>query len=240
MGGRTNGRLRGKVLRRVLSVSVLGIGGSLIILVLSDVGCRSRRPEVYDKIEQLLPKDEDFAFKAPDGWGPNLLEKARIVEKPVGEKAASVAKIVDGRPSSSWTSTGYGHKPVFIFGLGQTVELNRLVIYNRHTNALGTGGGNNAARELVISSSTGSPGDTFVVVAEAILPSPRAHCVEHGDKRICFFIDNTEPTILEFEKGKTRLLRIQLLSAYWSPIAEDTWPERLSYALSEVMAFSVK
>jgi len=145
---------------------------------------------------------------------------------------------VDGRPATSWTSAGYGYLPEFTFDLGRTVEFNRLVIFNRHTDARGTGGGNNAAEELAIFGSIQATADSFFTISEVTLPGPQGHCIEYEDGRVCFFIDSTDPTIIELPRTRSRFLRIKILSAYWSHSAESEWFSELSYALSEVMVFS--
>ncbi|MFQ5905213.1 MAG: discoidin domain-containing protein [bacterium] len=185
----------------------------------------------------MLPGEADFEFKVPEGWGSNLLKGAALVEATAPEPQDEIAKIVDNRPATTWTSGRYGHRPAFTFDLGRTVEFNRLVFFNRHTDARGTGGGNNAAKHLAISGATADEADTFFTISEVTLPGPRAHCMEHEGRRACFFIDSTEPLVAEVGNIRARLLKVQILSAYWSPLAESTWPSELSYALSEVMVF---
>lgn len=208
-----------------------------VLLTLICCGCASRTPSLSQKISSIMPKDADFSFRAHEGWSTNLLKGVRLAETTAQDAAHEITKIMDGEPSTTWTGKGYGHKPEFTFDLGRTIEFNRLVIFNRHTDARGIGGGNNAARDLVISGSIPDQTDTFFVVCETTLPGPRAQCIEHEGRRACFFIDNTEPVVIKLPKTRVRLLRIQILSAYWTSSAESNWPSELSYALSEVMVF---
>ncbi len=186
----------------------------------------------------MLPKDSDFRFDVPDGWGDNLLEGAKVLDSNARESRSEIGKIVDGDPASSWTGRGNNLKrPWFTFDLGREVEFNTLVVFNRHTDQRGTGGGNNAAKELVVSVSEGSAPDSFLAIAQAVLPGPRAQCLQDDGKHVCFFIDNTEPTIIKVPTVSARFLRVEIASAYWSPAAEKNWPGALSNALSEVMIF---
>jgi len=211
-----------------------------LLLLATAPGCAPRGPSLPKDIADTLPKEEDFEFRAPEGWGINLLKDARLVSTTAEGGINQISRMVDGKPATSWAGKGYGHRPQFTLDFGREVEFNRLVIYNRHTDMRGTGGGNNAAKDLVISASVGSSPDSFALLSETTLPGPRAQCAPVEDKHVCFYVDNTDPTIIILPRVKSRFIRIQIASAYWLPPAETQWPTELSYALSEVMAFMAR
>jgi hypothetical protein len=209
----------------------------LLAFLAACCGCASHAPALSSAIAEMLPKDSDFRFEVPEGWGHNLLKGALVLETNAGEGKSEVGRIVDGDPASSWTGRGGEKKPWFVFDFGREVEFNTLVVFNRHTDQRGTGGGNNAARELVVSAAEESSPDSFQTVVRATLPGPRAQCVEGDGKHVCFFIDNTDPTIIEVPVVSARLLKVEIASSHWLPAAEKSWPGELSSALSEVMVF---
>ena len=97
-------------------------GAAFLILLASAPGCAHRGSGLPKDIVDMLPKEEDFKFDAPRGWGRNLLKSARLSETTAEKGVEDMSRIVDGNPATSWTGKGYGHRPQFTFDLGTEVE----------------------------------------------------------------------------------------------------------------------
>ncbi|MBN2430245.1 MAG: hypothetical protein JXQ27_02160 [Acidobacteria bacterium] len=191
--------------------------------------------DIHRRIAELRPDEADFAFTAPLEWGANLVAGAHIVAVSPGEDPVDAGLLADGSAWTTWQSRACAPPPEILLDLGRTVTIARLVFFNRHTDARGTGGGNNAARHVELAVATESAAGPFRVVDTFELAGPRPHCIPMGQGQLCFFIDRTEPSMFKIELEAARYVRLRLLSAYWEADIPADW--RSSVALSELMLF---
>jgi hypothetical protein len=192
--------------------------------------------EILRKIHAMTPKDSDFKFTAPQGWGQNLMESATVELVSKGESIERAKLIIDGQPATTWTSSRYSPSPVITFDLQRTSVFNRIVVFNRYTEARGTGGGNNAVHDLEIRVSRTSRLKDMRVLKSLQLQGPRSACIKKGAGQVCFFIDNTEPQVFETPLTQARLVQIIPRTAFWGEDAPKEW--KSSVAISEVMLFN--
>lgn len=144
--------------------------------------------------------------------------------------------MIDGDPATTWASSNYKPAPVITFDLQRVAAFNRTVVFNRYTEARGTGGGNNAVRELEIRVSPTNKREDLRVLKTLELIGPRSACIKKGAGQICFFIDNTEPQVFEMPETQARLVEIVPKTAFWEETAREEW--KSSVAVSEVMLFN--
>ncbi len=192
--------------------------------------------EIEKKIIALTPTDADFKFEAPAAWGANRMQSASIVNTNEGESLQAAKLIIDGEPATTWVSAKYTPRPTITIDLKQETAFNRIVVFNRHTTSRGTGGGNNAARELVVRVSPTNDRKDLRLLKTFELSSPKAVCLKKGAGQICFFIDNTKPEVFEVAKTKARLIEATVQSAHWADGALEEW--KSSCSMSEMMLFS--
>ncbi len=192
--------------------------------------------EIMAQIKSLSPKDEDFRFNPPAGWSENLLKEAKIVAASEGESVDSLRKIIDGSGATLWKSNRYTPSPEVLIDLTRPVQFNRLVIFNRFSESRGTGGGNNATRELQVWVSPDSNVNHLKKLATFTLSGPNPVCFKLKNKgQVCVFIDNKEPDIIETTPTTARLVKLVFKSAYWGEVALEEW--KTSVALGEFMMF---
>jgi hypothetical protein len=192
--------------------------------------------DVYKKIAAMMPKDSDFKFIAPPGWGENLMQSAIIQSVSKGESAEKVKRMIDGQPATTWASSNYKPSPVITFDLQKVAVFNRVVVFNRYTESRGSAGGNNAVRELEIRISPTDKREDMRMLKTLELVGPRSACIKMGEGQICFFIDNTEPQIFEMPETQARLVEVVPKTAFWGEEAPEEW--KSSVAVSEVMLFN--
>ena len=192
--------------------------------------------EIVKKIHELRPKKSDLRFETPDGWSSNIMNDAKLISISDGETIDSVKKIIDGLPSTTWESNTYKPDMEIIIDLNSERQFNKLVVYNLFTDAQGTGGGNNATKQLAIFTSQKKDGHTFTLLDELELPGPRAVCFKRiGGGSMCTFIDEKEPEIFDLKEAKARYIKIRFKSAHWTDLAINK--AGLSYALSEILLY---
>ena len=194
--------------------------------------------EVIEKIKRLTPKPEEFHFLPPTSWGHNLVTGATIFSVSNGESIDSARKLIDGVPYSTWHSNSYDPLPVVVVDLGREVTFNRIVIFNRNTDARGTAGGNNATSLLRISTSLANPSNPDTL-GTFPLTGPNAVCFKvKGSGQVCTFLDDPRPNIISARPTKARFLQVSFLKAFWGDEALEEW--KTSIALSEIMLFYAK
>lgn len=220
----------------------------LSITFLSD-GCKNSKDqnkdiglemnEIMSRIKSITPKDKDFKFEAPSNWSENLLDDAVILETSKGENIVNVNKIIDGLPATTWQSNIYNPKPEVLIDLRKVIKFNRIIIFNRFTDSRGTGGGNNAAKELQVLTSKDNNTNSLKSVGTFTLSGPKAVCFKKkGKGQVCVFIDNKDPNIIEIEETEGRLIKLIFNAAFWGDAALEEW--KTSVALSEIMLFQAK
>lgn len=209
----------------------------LIIVVSWPIAADQVEDDLNAKIAALMPKEGDFVFKAPMDWGDNLMKSARIIALDEGEDAAEAEKIRDGNPWTVWQSKRHDPAPVVLCDLGSTRAFNRLLVFNRHSEARGTGWGNNAVREIEVQVKTGDDEGEFCSMGVFPLIGPKGTCVEKQGGRICFFVDSTKPNQIELPPTRARFVRFILKASFWDKDMPDQY--RTSMALSELMLFQV-
>jgi hypothetical protein len=175
--------------------------------------------EIGKKIVAMMPKDSDFKFLPPQGWGDNLMKSATILSVSKGESVQKAKLIIDEQPATTWTSSNYKPAPVITFDLHRVAVFNRIVVFNRYTDARGTAGGNNAVHELEIRVSPTAKREDMRVLKTLKLLGPRSACIKKGAGQFCFFIDNTEPQVFETSLTPARLVEIVPKTAFWGEAA---------------------
>jgi hypothetical protein len=197
------------------------------------------REEISKRISELPPADEDFKFEIPSGWTTNLMNNSQILMISHGESIDSAKKIIDGLPSTTWTSNTYKKDMEIVIDLGAEKMFNRLVIFNLHTEERGTGGGNNATKALRVYISKINDADYFILLNEFILSGPNAICFKvTGGGQICSFVDRKEPNIFTLKEVRARFIKLLLQKAYWNEFVPNPW--KSYFSLSEVMLFFAK
>ena len=192
--------------------------------------------EIAKKIAAMMPKDSDFKFIAPQGWGENLLKSATILSVSKGESAEKAKLMIHGQPATTWTSSNYEPSPMVTFDLHRVAVFNRIVAFNRYTDMRGTAGGNNAVHDMEIRVSPTAKREDMRVLKTLHLLGPRSLCIKKGAGQICFFIDNTQPQIFETPLTQARLVEVVAKTAFWGEAARVVW--KSSVAVSEVMLFN--
>ncbi|MGB7623727.1 MAG: discoidin domain-containing protein [Terriglobia bacterium] len=192
--------------------------------------------EIYKKIAAMMPKDSDFKFIAPRGWGENLMKSAAIQSVSKGESVEKAKLMIDGQPATTWASSNYKPAPVITIDLQTVAVFNRIVVFNRYTDMRGSGGGNNSVHELEIRVSLTGNREDMRVLKTLELVGPKEACIKKGAGQICFFIDNTEPQVFEMPETQARLVEIVPKTAFWGEAAQEEW--KSSVAVSEVMLFN--
>lgn len=191
--------------------------------------------ELKQKLEKVMPKDEDFRFTAPQNWSAELLQHTEIVGISSGEKMDEIRRLLDRKPWTTWKSRTYSPSPELIFDLGQPQAFNRLVIFNRHSDALGTAWGNDALKEIEIRVADSKNEDRYRSLGTFSLTGPMGTCIKKGSGQICFFVDNTEPNIVKLPMTRARFVKFIFKTAFWADNMPDKY--RNSISLSELMLF---
>lgn len=190
--------------------------------------------DILARIAELRPKAEDFRFIPPAGWSKNLCAGSSIVSaRPESTKTGSEA-LVDGDGYSAWVAPLKDGVPEAVIDLGSIVTFDRIVLFARHTDNRGTGGGNNAVRRIAVAVSVTFDGPwQEVETGEVEGPSPM--CFKTGDGQVCTYIDRAEPAVFEITPVWARFVRVSLLEAHWEADVPDDW--KSSVAISEFMLF---
>jgi hypothetical protein len=191
--------------------------------------------EIIARIKTLEPRSTDFVYTHPAGWSANLAAAAAVVGVLPGDAAKAAAAAIDGDDYSAWVAPLGESAPELTIDMGAPRSFDRLVVFARHTDARGTGGGNNALRKLGISVSSDTR-EPFQELGEYAIDGPAGMCLKRiGGGQVCFFVDRKEPTILALPRATGRFLRLRLLEAHWGEYALAEW--RTSVAVSEFMVF---
>jgi len=212
---------------------------SAICCAFSSLACNQTselsREEIFEKLAELDPQESDLVFDVPEGWSNNLLADARVIYVTDGENIDSANKAIDGLPLTIWKSNNYQVNTEIIFDLQVQRQFNKLVVYNLHTDARGSGGGNNALKQFQLFISNESNEKSFVPIGEFTLTAPKEVCFsQKGGGHICAFINNKKPDVFDLDEINASTIKIVLQSAYWKEAARDEWK---SFALSEIMLF---
>lgn len=193
--------------------------------------------ELDSAFPRLNPDSSDFVFEPPESWGENLASLADVFVDSAAYQPG-IEALTDGDPWTAWSSKPGIEKPVIELSFEQPVEFNRLVLFNRHTYAWGTGGGNNAAKHARLHVDQVGP-DAKAYIRELDLTCPAFTCVERasGTGRFCFFVRNPEPDIFELPLLKSRFLTLEVTETCVRSIARGEHADEVNCALSEVMMF---
>lgn len=190
--------------------------------------------EIEARIVQLRPKAGDFRFIPPAGWSKNLCAGSSIVSvQPDSARPGSEA-LVDGDGYKSWVAPLSDSIPEAVIDLGSTVQFDHIVVFARHTDNRGTGGGNNAVRRIGVAVSDSFDGSWQEVETGEVI-GPTSMCFKIAGGQICTFIDRAEPTVIPIKPVRARAVRLRLLEAHWEADAPDEW--KTSVAVSEFMLF---
>jgi hypothetical protein len=193
--------------------------------------------EIHARMIELRPKPEDFHFVHPAGWSQNLCAGSTIISVlPDSAKHGSEA-LIDGDGYKSWVAPLTGTVPEAVIDLGHSLLFDRIVVFARHTDNRGTGGGNNSVRRLGVAVSESSVGPwQEVETGEVEGPSPM--CFKTAGGQVCTYIDRAEPTVFEITPVQGRFVQVRLLEAHWEADVPDDW--KSSVAISEFMLFKSK
>lgn len=183
--------------------------------------------EVDARIDQLRPKAEDFVFVPPAGWSGNLCAGCKIVSVSPKSAINGSEALVDSNGYNAWTAPVGEGVPETVLDLGSAVVFDRIVVFVRHTESRGTGGGNNAVRRIGVSVS-GSAEGPWKDIETGEIEGPVPMCFKTAEGQVCTFIDNTEPTILEISPVEARFVRLRLLEAHWLSYAMEEWKTSVS------------
>jgi len=185
------------------------------------------------------PDSADYKFIPPGNWGKNLSLKAKVYCDD-GSRDEELRKLVDNEPYTAWTAKK-AH-PSIVFKFEKPIEFNRIVIFNRYTDAWGTGGGCNSVKKIEISAYL-SDKKPPVFIDTFNLTAPRAICFKLvGKGQICTFIPNKNPDIFEIPKTKALLIKFSILESYYKQETLKGLKLRNppTTALSEIMLFNTK
>ncbi len=178
-------------------------------------------------IDSIFPDSTTYRFLPPPDWGVNLTTTA-LSSSADARSATGLERLTDGDGFTAWTSAPGDTRAVLIFNWEKPVTFNRLVVFNRYTDAKGTAGGCNAVKTLVLE----VPGaDTPLFRQELNLLEPSGVCFPtiDGKHQVCFFIPANQPAIL--------ILRVK--HTCFNELAWEYWADELTCALSEIMLFFV-
>lgn len=190
--------------------------------------------EIEARITELRPKAEDFLFVPPAGWSGNLCKGCSIVSVfPKSAEKGSEA-LVDGNGYTAWAAPSGEGIPEAVLDLGSVVSFDRIVVFARHTDSRGTGGGNNAVRRIGLALSESYEGPWQEVETGGV-EGPVPTCFKTAEGQVCTFIDRAEPTIFEISPVRARFVKLRLLEAHWESYARDEW--KTSVAISGFMLF---
>ncbi|UCG42931.1 MAG: hypothetical protein JSU73_13915 [candidate division WOR-3 bacterium] len=222
-----------KLLPLLLLPFLLVAGEPVLVLLDGDT------VELDSALARLCPDSSDFVFEPPESWGENLALSASVTVDSAAYQPG-IEALTDGDPWTAWSSKPGIEKPVIELSFEQPVEFNRLVIFNRHTHAWGTAGGNNAARRIRLQVDP-SAEDSEAYVREIELTGPVPLCLRQasGVGQVCFFIQDTSHDVFELPDLESRHLTLEVTGTSVQDIGRETWPEQVNCALSEVMLFYV-
>ncbi len=190
--------------------------------------------QIEAKIAELRPKAEEFLFVPPAGWSGNICTGSSIVSvQPESAKQGSEA-LIDGNGYAAWDAPLKDGAPEAIIDLGSIVSFDRIVVFARHTDNRGTGGGNNAVRRIGLAVSEFYEGP-WQEVETGEVEGPAPTCFKTTEGQVCTFIDRAEPTIFEISPVLARFVRLSLLEAHWGSYARDEW--KTSVSISGFMLF---
>jgi len=191
--------------------------------------------EIEERIRELCPKPEDFRFVPPAGWSENLCAGSSIVSvQPESARSGSEA-LVDGDGYTAWVAPLAEGIPEAVIDLGAEVLFDRIVVFARHTDNRGTGGGNNAVRTIGVAASESLTGPwQEIKTTEIIGPTPT--CFKTTGGQICTFIDRAEPTIIPVKPVCAQFVKLKLLEAHWDPEAPEEW--KTTVAVSGFMLYN--
>jgi hypothetical protein len=193
------------------------------------------REEAERKLYEMIPKENEFLFKIPDGWQSISLSSANIITVNNGEDKNEAQKIIDGKTSTSWKTNSFYTKPEVVIDLGSNQKFDKIILYNRQTTNRGSGGGNNALKTVEISCSN-DINSSYKKLCKYELHGPKAACFKvKGEGGFCTFIDDPEPNIIEIPSTDARYLKMSFIDAFWENDIPHDW--RDSFSLTEVMLF---
>ena len=160
----------------------------------------SAKEDAFKKLSEIHPDDEEFIFNNTEGWEKISLFSASITMVSDGEDIIEAQKIIDGKINTNWKTNNYYSKPEVVIDLSEVKEVSKIILFNRYTNARGTGGRNNALKILELSYSNEKESD-FKSLGQYNLDGPKAVCAKiKGGGQICTFIDDTSPNIIEIPR----------------------------------------
>jgi len=178
-------------------------------------------------------------------WGENLLASAEISdyssEMSVTAEADTnyrVENLFDGFRETRWKCDCYNPPYFIILKLKKESIIKRIAIYNSFTDARGTGGGNDALKELEVWATIKKEPINFKKIALLEVIGPKPVCKSIGGFHICWFEPLDSLQVFELPSFKAKYLKLILKSAHWSKIALKTWPEELSFCCADIMAFA--
>jgi hypothetical protein len=191
--------------------------------------------EIEALIKELSPKAEDFRFVPPAGWSENLCAGSKIVSVSPKSALTGSEALVDGNGYTAWAAPSGEGIPEAVIDLGTPVWFDRIVVFARHTDNRGTGGGNNAVRKIGVAVSESAGGQwKDIETGEIIGPTPM--CFKTAGGQVCTFIDSAEPTVFEISPVRARFVRVRLLEAHWSSYAMEEW--KTSVSISGFMLYN--
>ena len=192
--------------------------------------------EIWAKIDSVSPDPEDFQFDKPSGWSSNLAGNAHFAAANSSAESDSLSNLTDGRPASTWESKKYDPSPELVLDLGQATTLNTLVVFNKHTDARGTAGGNNAVSKIKVQVAESGQGTSYRTVGHYEIAGPKQICFPRkGGGQVCTYIPRTNPSVVDLNDVKARRVKLVLEEAHWGKAAAPAW--KSSVALSEVMLY---
>ena len=192
--------------------------------------------EIWAKIDSVAPDPEDFQFNKPSRWSSNLVRNAQFIAANSSAESDSLSNITDGRPASTWESKNYDPSPELVLDLGQAKTLNKLVVFNKHTDARGTAGGNNAVSKIEVQVSESGQGTSYRTAGHFEIAGPKQICFPRkGGGQVCTYIPRTDPSVVDLNGTKVRRVKLVLEEAHWGKSVASSW--KSSIALSEVMLY---
>jgi hypothetical protein len=180
-------------------------------------------------------------------WGINWLALKNGAEIIAGsedleynkENEFNATHLFDQDKTTKWKSDKYPGDHWVIIRLPRKAEIKRIIICNDFTDHRGTGGGNDAVKEVEIWASSEKEPRSFQRSLYLKLIGPTEVCKDlGGGRRICWFEKFDKFQIFNIEPFEATYLKIVFVSAYWSEDALKLWPEALGICLAEIMAFS--
>jgi len=214
----------------------------IVILSLSVSSLFSQQTTVYDdstlklKIMSLAVTEEEYLSKVPSQFGKNLLFNAKCIYCNQQAAINTTQKLFDDNPFTTWESRKYTPRPVLIIDIGRRAKFNKLVIFNKFTDSKGSGGGNNALKNISLYIADSNQPENFRKIDDYELHGhiPRCFTLKNG-LHFCMFFNDPEPNIFEFRTSEARYLKFVLNEAFWSRFLPDSlWT---NIALSEIMLF---